>query len=808
MKPFVCIHGHFYQPPRENPWLEDVEVQDSAYPYHDWNKRITAECYAPNTASRILDSEMKIVDIVNNYKKISFNFGPTLLSWMQENEPETYNAIIEADRASMERYDGHGSALAQVYNHMIMPLANKRDKRTQVLWGIKDFQHRFGRDPEGMWLAETAVDIETLELLAEQGIRFTILAPRQAKSLRSIGQEEWTDVSESNIDPKYPYLCNLPSGRSINLFFYDGPVSREVAFSGLLDSGTEFAARLMGAFVHEEDRDQIVHIATDGETFGHHHRYGDMALAFCLYQIESNQEAQITIYGRFLDDHQPAHEVQIYDNSSWSCVHGVERWKQDCGCNTGMNPGWTQAWRAPLRGAMDWLRDSLTGIFEGQASNCLSDPWAARDDYIQVILDRSPGSVDNFFSRHSSRELSGEDRVRALKLLEMQRHAMLMYTSCGWFFDEVSGVETVQVLLYAARAMQLAKEVAGIELEPAYLKILERAPSNVPAFADGAGTYRKLVQPSVLDLNRVGAHYAVYSVFERFPETTGVYCYTARNEAQEVMKMGRQRLAVGRAGLSSEITLEESHISYAVLYFGDHNLMGGVSAYPVEESFEGIKEEIKTAFQRADIPEVMNLMDRHFGAHNYSLWHLFKDEQRRIMEQVVDSTIKEIEFTYRQVYERNYPVMQALHELSIPLPGGLATAAEYVFNLEAMKLLDSEKIDVQRLEQMVEEVKKWSLELDRTTLGFVGSRTLTRLMERLAGYHQDLALLEEIESLLRILNGLSLELDLWKAQNIYFQVSREFYQAMADKAGSGDQGASKWIDKFNSVGEYLRERLI
>ena len=459
MERYICIHGHFYQPPRENPWLEDIEVQDSAYPYHDWNERINAECYAPNTVSRILDGENRIVKLPNNYAKISFNFGPTLLAWMQLKAPKTYEAILAADRMSQKNFSGHGSALAQAYNHMIMPLANRRDKYTQVLWGIRDFEARFGRSPEGMWLPETAVDLETLDIMAALGIQFTILAPHQAKRIRLVDQETWVDVSRGSIDPTMAYEINLPSGRRIAAFFYDGPISRAVAFEGLLKRGEDLALRLTSAFSAESPFPQLVHIATDGETYGHHQPNGDMALTYALQYIESQKLARLTNYGEYLEKHTPIFEVEILENTSWSCAHGVARWTADCGCNSGGHPGWNQAWRAPLREALDWLRDTLAPLFEEKAGDLLKDPWAARDDYIRVILDRTPENMDNFLRRHAAVELSDQEKVTVLKLLGVQRCALLMYTSCGWFFDELSGIETVQVIHYASRAISLMEEL-------------------------------------------------------------------------------------------------------------------------------------------------------------------------------------------------------------------------------------------------------------------------------------------------------------------------------------------------------------
>ena len=499
---YICIHGHFYQPPRENPWLEIVAFEESAQPYHDWNARITAECYAPNSVARIMDSQWRIIGTVNNYSKISFNFGPTLLSWLSDHEPKLYESILGADKESAKNFSGHGSAIAQVYNHMIMPLANKRDKETQVIWGIKDFQKRFGRDPEGMWLPETAVNIETLETIAENKIKFTILAPHQALKIRKIGEKDWTDVTGEKIDPRRGYVCKLPSGKTINLFFFDKLIATGTAFGDLLSSGEVFAKKLMEGFKGSENMaNPLVNLATDGETYGHHHPHGDMTLAYCLYILENEKLAKLTNYAEFLESHPAEFEVEIQENTSWSCSHGIERWKSDCGDNTG-KPGWKQLWRKPLREAMDWLRDQIAPKFEAEAAKYLKDPWSARNSYIGVVLDRSRENVERFFAENRSKELNEDEKRRVLKLLELERQAMLMYTSCGWFFDEISGIETVQVMMYAARAIQLAKEVLGLELENGYTKILENAPSNIPQFENGAKTYNILVKPAVTDLRK------------------------------------------------------------------------------------------------------------------------------------------------------------------------------------------------------------------------------------------------------------------------------------------------------------------
>jgi alpha-amylase/alpha-mannosidase (GH57 family) len=508
MERYICIHGHFYQPPRENAWLGRVERQDSSYPYHDWNEKITAECYLPNATSRLLDGEGYISRVVNNYAKISFDFGPVLLAWLASNSPDVYRAIIAADKESYEKNSGYGSAIAGVYNHMIMPLANHRDRYTQVFWGIKDFERRFGHRPDGMWLPETAVDLATLDIMAGLGIKFTILAPHQAKRVRQIDASNWKDVGGGSIDVTQAYVVNLPSGRRFNIFFYDAIVSGAISFGDLLKNGDEFTGRLIGAFSNKINHPQLVNVSTDGENYGHHHRFGDMALAFTLDRIEADKLAKLTNYGEFLERYPPTHEVEIIEKTSWSCRHGVDRWWSDCGDKTGSgnHPDWNQKWRTPLRNAFDSLRDSLADKYEGKARQFFKDPWAARDGYIDVLLDHSPENVHNYFSNYASRLLIEEEKSSALKLLELQHYAMLMYASDGWYFDELSRPEPVQVMHYAGRAVQLAEELFGGGIEANFLNILEQAKSNIAAQGDGKRIYENLVRP-VMFRAKTGAGY-------------------------------------------------------------------------------------------------------------------------------------------------------------------------------------------------------------------------------------------------------------------------------------------------------------
>ena len=799
----ICIHGHFYQPPRENPWLEEIEIQDSAHPYQNWNERIAAECYFPNTSSRILDFHGRIAAIVNNYSKMSFNFGPTLLSWMEKNEEEVYRSILAADKISQENFSGHGSAIAQVYNHIIMPLANSKDKRTQIFWGIKDFEHRFKRSPEGMWLSETAVDIESLELLAEYGIKFTILSPYQAHRVRAIGEDSWQDSSVGKVDPKNAYLCNLSSGKSITIFFYDGPISQEVAFGDLLKDGAKFAQRLMGSFSLKDSETQLVSVANDGESYGHHHKFGNMALSFLIDHIEKNKMSNITIYGEYLEKNPPEYEVEIIENTSWSCSHGVERWRADCGCNVGTDPKWNQKWRVYLRQAMDWLRDEIKQIYVKEFIGFVKDPWDARDDYISVILDRNKESLEQFFERHSKSKLSEDQQIKSLKLLEMQRHAMLMYTSCGWFFDDISGIEPVQIMQYAARTIQLAKEVSGIDLEEKYISLLDKAKSNIPKKKNGGKIYNVFVKPSVIDLLNVGAHYAISSLFQDHSERERIYSYIVGSEIYEKYGVGKQKLIIGKALVESQITFEKESINFVVLSFGDYNLSVGVRKHTEDHYFSIIHEEIKDSFMHNNVPEVINLINRYFSESSYSLWDLFKNEQGKAMTHIFEGTLNYIELNFRQIYDQYYPLMQIRKKTKMPLPKALAMTVEFILNRDILEIFEEEMINIEKLEMLVKEINRWNFMRDRENLELVTSKKISDMMDKLINSFGDVVLLENIEMTLGILSKLSLEIDLWKAQDLYFRLGKKLFAVMETKAKEKDKTAIRWLDAFNKLGERL-----
>ena len=806
MEKFICIHAHFYQPARENPWLEAIEVQDSAHPWHDWNERITRECYAPNAASRILDSQGRIAKIVNNYERISFNFGPTLLGWMEAFSPSTYTAILEADRESVQRFSGHGSAIAQAHSHVILPLANSRDKETQVRWGIEDFRDRFARMPEGMWLPETAVDTESLEVLARNGIKYTILAPHQAKRIRKIGATEWTEVSGGRVDPSRSYVAKLPSGRSIALFFYDGPISRAVAFERLLSTGEMFVGRLASGFSHDRNSVQLMHIATDGETYGHHHPHGDMALSYAIDQIESREDLRLTNYGEFLELHPPQWEVEIEERTAWSCAHGVARWESNCGCRAGGEAHWTQAWRQPLRAALDWLRDEVGPLFEKQSADLFHDPWEARDDYISVVNDRSPSNVIRFLRVVCGRELDPDETVKALQLLELQKHAMLMYTSCGWFFNEVSGIETIQVLQYAGRVLQLAGDIAGVDLEPGFLERLEKVPSNVAEYGTARVVYDRFVRPARVDMIRVGAHFAVASLFERFSNRSRIYAFLVNKDEYHIHELGRSRLAIGRVTVTSQITHESAVISFGALYLGDVSVVCGVRAYRGSDQYALMMEELSAPFVEGDFTNVTRVLNAHFGELTYSIRSLFRDEQRKILDSIWRNTLEDLEANFRQMYDRYGPLVQLHGRLGVPLPKVLLLAAEFSINMQLLRSFEEDELSIPHVRTLLQQASTAKVPLDAASLSFALRRAIDTIGDSLLQNDEDDLLLQRLENALNVLPLLPFEVDLWTAQNSYHRLREQVMPELRQRAADGDRDALAKIAFLRSVGEKLRFR--
>ncbi len=806
-KRFVCIHGHFYQPPRENPWLETVETQDTAAPYHDWNERICAECYAPNGAARIVNIKNQIIRIVNNYARISFNFGPTLLSWLKENAPRTYRMVLEGDRRSRKTCRGHSSAMAQVYNHMILPLADRRDRITQIRWGIADYENNYGAPPEGMWLAETAADNESLELMAQHGIKFTLLAPHQCRRIRPFKNDwtdanaGWTNTPDASVDTTRPYLVRFESGLSIAVFFYNGPASRAIAFEGLLNSGENFAARLKSGF-KDSPAPQLVHVATDGESYGHHHKHGEMALAYALRLLEEDKTVKLTNYGSFLAQFPPEYECEIVEDTSWSCVHGVERWRSNCGCNGG-KPGFNQEWRVRLRQALDELRDALAPLTEQEGAKLFRDVWAARDGYISVVLDRSPDSIADFFSTHANHALSEEEQVHALELMEMQRHAQLMYTSCGWFFDDISGIETVQIIAYAARVLQLAQRLFGDDsLEPAFLARLTEARSNVDAAGDGAQIYKACVATMELHLEQVAAHYAISSVFSSFGEETDLFCFHVRRLSYDISTSGRGRLAVGRAHIASTITGHNQTFSFAVLHFGDQNITAAVKpcADADTEGFDDFAAQAASEVQHGNFPGVIRLLDRYYGRVDYSLTSLFTDEQRRIVRLILNSTLWDIENSLTTIYQDHASLLHYLSQAGLPKPPALTLAAGFAINAGLRRALESDPIDQAQLRSYLSLAKADQVQLETPTLSYIADQRMKRVMVELQMSSGSLEMLERAVALARTFIELPFEPNLWQAQNVWYEILRTSSYGLT--ALSTDE-RPRWDKSFNELGSCL-----
>ncbi len=780
MEKYLCIHCHFYQPPRENPWLEEIEVQDLAGPYHDWNERINAECYAPNSSSRILNEENKIVDIVNNYLNMSFNFGPTLLSWIKTKDSATYHKILEADRESLTSRSGHGNAIAQVYNHIIMPLAEPRDQITQVIWGIEDFKSHFKREPEGMWLAETACNTEVLEVLADHNIKYTILSPYQAKEICLLeNHEEWVDANHGQIDPSQGYLCRLSHDKSITIFFYDALISQAVAFENLLKDGSQFAKRLLDGYSENRPHHQLLHIATDGETYGHHFKFGEMAMTYAINDLEKNHHVTITNYGEYLGNHPPEYEVRIHENSSWSCSHGVERWKEDCGCRIGYPKGWNQKWRRPLRESLKDLKEQLNEIYTKEGHKLLTSPWEARNDYIRVVLDRNPETIDPFFKRHQKKELDHEDQVKCLKLLELQRQAMLMFTSCGWFFDDISGVETVQILKHACRAIQIAHQL-GYELENDFLDGLSKAHSNHSDYTDGRDIYIKLAKTSEVDLKRAIAHYAIVSLLPNnntkdLPLEEHVYSYTIKQIDCERVHHKHSSLAVGQIRVTSNMTLESEEAVIVSLHLGSRDFqckIGGLLSLP---EYQNMKLDLMETFDQESLTQVVRKLDSYFPGDFHSLKDLFVEERRKILAHISEDIISPFQDSYFTLYLDNKRLMEYHHELDVPIHREFQKAARFVLSKKLEEMIVEEgQVEGERhysegITGIICEARKWQIQLDQNPSESILNNLLNARMEQLKEEGGKLILLD-ILRLLQIAEDIGLKISFWSLQNNYFSI--------------------------------------
>ena len=744
---FVAIHGHFYQPPRESPWLGVLEREESAHPFHDWNERIASECYRPNAHARIVDGQGKILNIINNYSHISFNFGPTLFRWLETRCPLAYQRILEADRESLKRL-GHGNAIAQVYDHLIMPLANEKDRETEVLWGISDFEKRFQRKPESMWLPEAAVDYPTLNVLVQQGMKFLILSPFQALRVRPLGGTKWTDVSNGQVDPSQPYRCFVRDGsgrkipdRFIDIFFYDGAISREVSFGDLLKDGNLFSDQLLKAYQPGKKRPQLIHVSTDGETYGHHKKFGDMALAYALTEGLSSRGMEIINYGAFLKRFPSLHEVEIDEGpkgegSSWSCSHGVGRWKEDCGCSTGAQAGWNQRWRKPLMEALDSLRDELNQIFEREGESVFEDPRVARNGYIQVILDRSSENLRAFYEEFGRAGLSESGRIKGLRLLEMERHALQMFTSCGWFFADLAGLETILILQHASRAIQLAADFSAEGTEGRLLQKLSLGKSNLPDMGRGDQIYERFVGPKWVTPEKVVNHFAISSLFEDREKEKKIFSFRVEKINYEKMEEGDRFVVLGQVRVTPEIIPEAGEYFFGLIPSKDDIFRTWVVESKKGLHFETLKAKGAEGLGK-DETELIQILGSILGDHTYTIRDSFREGRQSLLQRLIQKDVDEHRRIYGELFDKSRPSIETLAAAGLEIPYEIRVAAEVTLNdrlfREVEGLSKEFKVIVEqgRIDRIMEEAEQFGYRLRRDESSMILNQMLNQKMDTL-----------------------------------------------------------------------------
>ncbi len=820
-KKYLTVHGHFYQPPRENPWLEQIEEQDSAKPYHDWNERICAECYSPNSISKIVGNNSKVLDIVNNYCYMSFNMGPTLLSWMEKFHPQVYERIIKADIDSIKEFNGHGSAIAQVYNHIIMPLANENDKYTQVYWGIEDFKKRFGRQPEGLWLAETACDDETLGILSDFGIKYTILSPYQAQKVLYKNTKEYIDVSDGSIDTTKPYKYNIKSRqeRTINIFFYNAQISQAVAFEELLKDGVRFIEKIKTGIRREGNC--LINIATDGESYGHHTKFGDMALSYVL-RIKAHDEGfLLTNYGQYLEMFPAEDEVVIKPVSSWSCCHGVQRWQNDCGCSTGGLEGWNQKWRKPLRQALNLLRDKLIKICEKEGLKYFYDLWEARNKYIQVILsNRSEDSLKEFFERNTVKDIDKQGKINAIKIMEIQRQTLLMYTSCGWFFNDISGIETIQILKYAARAVQLASDFTKEDLEAEFIEVLKEAKSNIPEYGSGKDIWEHYVKPCIIDYGQIASLWAFNALYENSDGETDLCCYKVKCVNTKIVRKGDTKLLTGHIEITSNITLKSKDIMFVLLQFAEGDFHCTVRNF--DGRYTDITKDLIETYQNYTPTETIRLLDKYFGKEFYTLKDIFFEDRQKISNHLTEKQMKKIKDVYSDVYNGSREAILHFGKLGFKVPFEFKTAAQYTLSENFNKIftqdsgIQFEEKALQRAEDIILEAKALDIRLyKKPTELFFSVEILKSVKDFVKKY--DTNKLDNCIEVFKTVEKLEINPDITEAQNVYFQgVYRNFAKIVSEITKNVNERENKEFllkmlnlgDKLNIDTEFYRNIII
>lgn len=798
---FVAIHGHFYQPPRENPWLDAIEREESASPFHNWNERIAFECYRPNAYARIVDGQGKILDLFNNYSFLSFNFGPTLLSWIEKQRPLIYQKILEADRESLRRW-GHGNAIAQVYDHIIMPLANVRDQETEVRWGIESFKKHFRRNPEAMWLPETAVNYTTLHVLHQYGMRYLILSPYQALRVKPFASRKWMDVSQGKVDTSRPYRCFLKdwSGKKdieqyLDIFFYDGIISKEIAFGDLLKDGDLFCQRMAQAYQPLKRGPQLIHVSTDGETYGHHKKFGEMALAYALSRGMSSQGLTLINYGAFLEKFTPICEVEIDEGprgegSAWSCSHGVGRWQEDCGCSTGGMPGWNQRWRKPLREALNLLRDDLATLFEKEGEKIFFHPWESRDGYIDVIMDRSSQSIEKFFEKYGRPGLDQKRRIQGIKLLEMQRHTLRMFTSCGWFFADLAGLETTLILQHAARAIQLAEEFTTFEIEKRFLNLLSQARSNLPERGDGLQIYQQIVKPKQVSFEQMINHYALSSLLEGVAKERKLFSYCVETIDQERVEREDQTLFLGRVKVTSDLIPESREFLFGMISSKEDLVQNWISEAEGSVDFNTLRQRGIDGFQKGK-EALKGILTSLFGNRIFTIRDLLKEKRGEIFQKLIHREVGDPIHVYEEVFNRTRPLLEILSEEGMEIPREIRTAAEMALSHrlfhEVQELERDFKSAIAKgaIDRIVEDAKRYGCSLrTEESLSVLNQMLKEKMMSLRRAKPSDSIVQEkligEIIPLLDLAKKWGFDLDLWEAQDRMDEILDECVQSFEE----------------------------
>ncbi len=821
-KKYICVHAHFYQPPRENPWIEEIEREESAAPYHDWNQRINLECYRANTAARLVDNQNRILDLLNNYRYLSFNFGPTLMQWLELHDPWVYQTILDADRQSLGALGGHGNAIAQVYNHIIMPLANKRDKLTQIRWGIRDFEHRFGRRPEGMWLAETAVDRETLLLLAEADIKYTILSPHQAARWRFLngGDTQWKDAAGGKIPSGRAYRYSCGGGKYIHIFFYDPALAHGVAFDRLLEHSSKLLGQLDRTWSQRDSSSGepwLANVATDGESYGHHFKFGDMALAAAFEELRRNPSAEIVNYGWFLLTFQWLQRPEIFERTAWSCAHGLGRWSADCGCHVGGSPGWTQKWRAPMRKALEYVRDSLSQHFETGMSTLCEDPWGARDEYIDAVLNRK-AHLGRFLEKNLKGGPRSPDVARFLEFLEMERFTLLMFTSCGWFFDEISQLESLLILKYAAMAVQLAEKTGSPAIMPEFLRLLGMAPSNLPEYGNGANVFLREVRPEAFGRARVAANYAIQSLARSSQREFRIYAYSIQPQKEEDLGSSPVRCLYGLVSVTDDRTLDKQDFLYAVVHFGGLDFRCSVKPWLNQGEYESTLAALQDSIEEQNTIKMVRVLDEKFGTGYFGLEDVLKDLRASIALDVSRKTLGAYTDLQRNMFSTYKPLLLSLRQWGIKIPSDLRVSIRRVLSDDVESLVvdiinhelerssaDASwdatdfffRVQMARLNSLQEEAKSWGVTLQLVDISEKLGQFLVRLLSKL------LRTFDERDAgrffrLLTICRAMAVWPETWKLQTLFFQFVAK---------GIEDPKLQAKIDRFENLVDQLDSML-